>query len=132
MPLILVIEDDDAIQGLVEDALSEGGFAVAIAGTGEEAVTLLKGGLVTYRGLVTDIQLLGRFNGWEVARAAREVDPDFPVIYMSGIASDQWPIQGVPNSMMLQKPFAPAQLVTALSQLLNEHYPDVSDMNKNG
>ena len=132
MPLILVIEDDDAIQGLVEDALSEGGFAVAIASTGEEAVTLLKGGLVTYRGLVTDIQLLGRFNGWEVARAAREVDPDFPVIYMSGIAGDQWPIQGVPNSMMLQKPFAPAQLVTALSQLLNEHYPDVSDMNKNG
>ncbi|WP_247808609.1 MULTISPECIES: response regulator [unclassified Bradyrhizobium] len=90
MPSILVIEDDDAIQSLVEDALNEGGFETAVASTGEEAVTLLKGGLVTYRALVTDITLLGRFNGWEVARAAREVDPSFPVVYMSGVAADEW------------------------------------------
>jgi DNA-binding response OmpR family regulator len=106
IPTILVVEDDDAIQELVEDALSEGSFAVAIASTGEEAVTLLKGRLVTYHAFVIDIRLLGRFNGWEVARAAREVNPDFPVIYMSGTASDQWPIQGVPKSIMLNKPFA--------------------------
>ena len=127
IPTILVVEDDDAIQELVEDALSEGSFAVAIASTGEEAVTLLKGRLVTYHAFVIDIRLLGRFNGWEVARAAREVNPDFPVIYMSGTASDQWPIQGVPKSIMLNKPFAPVQLVTALSQLLNENYSGVSD-----
>lgn len=119
MPSILVVEDDDAIQSLVEDALNEGGFEAAVASTGEEAVTLLKGGLVTYRGLVTDISLLGRFNGWEVARAAREVDSNFPVVYMSGVAADEWLVQGVPNSIMLQKPFAPAQLVTAVSQLVN-------------
>jgi DNA-binding response OmpR family regulator len=63
--------------------------------------------------------LLGRSDGWEVGRAARRIDPDFPVIYMSGVAADQWTIQGVPDSIMLQKPFAPAQLVTALSNLLN-------------
>ena len=107
--------------------MSEGGFAVAIVRTGEEAVTLLKGRVAAYRALVIDIRLLGRFDGWEVARAAREVDPDFPVIYMSGTASDQWPIQGVPKSIMLNKPFAPVQLVTALSQLLNENYSGVSD-----
>ena len=128
IPTILVVEDDDAIQALVEDALSEGGFAVAIARTGEEAVTLLKGRVATYHALVIDIRLLGRFNGWEVARAAREVDPVFPVIYMSGTASDQWPIQGVPKSIMLNKPFAPVQLVTALSPLLNEHYSGASDV----
>ena len=119
LPTILVIEDDEAIQGIVEDALSEGGFETALAATGEEAVMLLKGRNVTYRALVTDINLLGRFNGWEVARAACEVDPAFPVIYMSGAAVEQWPIQGVPHSIMLQKPFAPAQLVTAVSNLTN-------------
>ena len=126
IPTILVVEDDDAIQELVEDALSEGSFAVAIASTGEVAVTLLKGRLVTYHAFVIDIRLLGRFNGWEVARAAREVNPDFPVIYMSGTASDQWPIQGVPKSIMLNKPFAPVHLVTALSQLLNSGASDVT------
>ncbi len=90
-------------------------------------MTLLKGRLVTYHAFVIDIRLLGRFNRWEVARAVREVNPDFPVIYMSGTASDQWPIQGVPKSIMLTKPFAPVQLVTALSQLLNENYSGVSD-----
>ncbi|GLR90556.1 response regulator [Bradyrhizobium iriomotense] len=121
MPLtVLVIEDDEAIQGVVEDALSEGGFEAAMARTGEEAVTLLKGRLLRYRALVTDIKLLGKFNGWEVARAARDVDPNFPVVYMSGVAAREWATQGVPNSIMLQKPFATAQLTTALSQLLNE------------
>jgi DNA-binding response OmpR family regulator len=116
-PIVLVIEDDDAIQGIVEDALREGGFEAAIAKTGEEAVTLLKGRLIAYRALVTDINLLGRFNGWEVARAARDVDP--PVVYMSGVAAHEWPAQGVYNSIMLHKPFAPAQLTTAVSHLLN-------------
>lgn len=33
---------------------------------------------------------------------------------------------GVPNSIPLQKPFAPAQLVTAVSQLLNAGGPAVT------
>lgn len=121
MPTILVVEDDDALQGIVEDALREGGFETATAKSGEDALTLLKGRLVAYRALVTDINLLGRFSGWEVARAGRDVDPNLPVVYMSGAAADEWPVQGVPNSIMLQKPFAPAQLVAAVSNLMNRH-----------
>jgi CheY-like chemotaxis protein len=117
---ILVIEDDQAIQGIVEDALTDGGFDVAIAASGEEAVTLLKGSdQGTYRALVTDIGLRGRIDGWEVAKQAREIDPAFPIIYMTGAAADQWPSHGVPNSILLTKPFAPAQLIAAVAQLLN-------------
>src|ERR1700716_2391538 len=43
LPVILVIEDDPPIQVVVEDALTDGGFEPAIAPSGEEAVTLLKG-----------------------------------------------------------------------------------------
>jgi DNA-binding response OmpR family regulator len=122
-PVILVIEDDQAIQGVVEDALAEAGFEPAIAASGEEAVTLLKGGQTQYRALVTDIKLLGRIDGWEVARQAREIDPDFPIVYITAAHADQWASQGVPNSVLLTKPFAPAQLVTAVSQLLNTGPP---------
>jgi DNA-binding response OmpR family regulator len=115
----MVVEDDQLVQGLVEDTLTEGGFEAAIAGSGEEAATLLNGKKTEYRALVTDINLRGRLDGWDVARHAREIDPNFPVIYMTGASADQWPINGVPNSILLTKPFAPAQLVTALSQLLN-------------
>src|SRR5260370_25454063 len=81
--VILVIEDDHAIQTIVDEALTEGGFEPAIAASGEEAVTLLKGGLTKYRALVTDIGLRGRMDGWEVAQQPIKVDPSFPILYMS-------------------------------------------------
>jgi DNA-binding response OmpR family regulator len=117
--LVLVIEDDPAVQVILDEALCEGGYEPALAASGEEAVTLLKGRKLPYRVLVTDINLLGRVDGWAVAKQARELDPNFPVVYMTGAAADQWPIHGVPNSVLLTKPFAPAQLVTAISNLLN-------------
>jgi DNA-binding response OmpR family regulator len=117
-PVVLVVEDDQGIQSIVEDALVDGGFEPAIAPSGEEAVTLLRGNRNGYRALVADVKLRGRMDGWEVARHAREIDPEFPIVYMTGASADQWPSHGVPNSILLQKPFAPAQLVTAVSQLL--------------
>ena len=123
LPVILVVEDEEPIQSLVEDALSEGGFEPAVASSGEEAVTLLKGHKGKYRALVTDIGLRGRMDGWEVAQQAREIDPEFPIVYMSGASAADWTSRGVPNSIMLAKPFAPAQLVTAVSQLLNSGTP---------
>jgi hypothetical protein len=42
---------------------------------------------------------------------------------MTGAAAEEWTSQGVPHSILLQKPFAPAQLVTAVSQLLNSVTP---------
>src|SRR6266481_7714374 len=119
VPVILVVEDDQLVQTMVEVALADGGFEPAIAASGEEAVNLLKGGLTKYRALVTDINLSGTMSGWEVARRAREIDPEFPVIYMTGTSADDYGSHGVPNSILLNKPFAPAQLITAVSQLLN-------------
>jgi DNA-binding response OmpR family regulator len=118
-PIILVIEDDQGIQGIIEDALTDGGFEAAIAASGEEAVTLLQGHHTRYRALVTDIKLLGQIDGWTIAQKAREIDGGFPVLYMSGADAENWASKGVPNSIMLTKPFAPAQLVTAVSHLIN-------------
>jgi DNA-binding response OmpR family regulator len=123
LPVILVVEDDQLLQAFVEQALTDGGFDAAVAASGEEAVTLLTGNKGKYRALVTDINLLGKMDGWEVAQRAREIDHAFPVIYMSGAHAEDWSVKGVPNSIMLAKPFAPAQLVTALAQLLNAAPP---------
>jgi CheY-like chemotaxis protein len=118
--LILVVEDDRAIQSIVEEALEDGGFEPAVASSGEEAVTLLEGNEGKYRALVTDVNLgRGKLDGWKIAERAREIDPEFPIVYMTGDSADEWASKGVPNSILLTKPFAPAQLVTAVSQLLN-------------
>ena len=118
--VVLVVEDDQLVQSVVEDCLSDGGFEAVIASSGDNAVELLDAAQGKYRALVTDINLSpSKFDGWDVARHAREIDPNFPVVYMSGKDADDWAAKGVPNSIMLAKPFAPAQLVTAVSQLLN-------------
>jgi DNA-binding response OmpR family regulator len=128
LPVILVIEDEYVLQGVVEDALTEGGFETDILSSGEEALTLFKGRIKNYRALVTDVNLKGHLSGWDVARQIREHDPTFPIIYMTGAAAGQWASHGVPNSILLEKPFAPAQLVTAVSNLLNAGSPPIAPM----
>ena len=123
LPIILVIEDEYPVQGLVEEWLADGGFVAEILSSGEEALTLFKSGLKNYNALVTDVNLKGRLSGWDVARQIREINPVFPVVYVTGAAADEWASQGVPNSILLAKPFAPAQLVTAVAQLLNAAQP---------
>jgi CheY-like chemotaxis protein len=91
LPTILVVEDDHLIQSVVEETLTEGGFEIEIASSAAQAVELLDKADGKYRGLVTDINL-GRdqMDGWEIARHAREIDPEFPVVYMSGDSAEAW------------------------------------------
>ena len=122
--VILVVEDDQAVQSVIEEALSDGGFEITIASSGEQAIELLNAATPQFRALVTDINLgRNRMDGWTVARHARESKPDMPVVYMTGDSADDWASKGVPNSILLTKPFAPAQLVTAVAQLLNSGTP---------
>jgi DNA-binding response OmpR family regulator len=124
LPVVLVVEDDQSIVSIVEAALTDGGFEPVIVSSGEQAATLLKGSTSKCRALVTDIDLgRGKMDGWEVARHAREIDPAFPIIYMTAASADNWAADGVPDSILLTKPFAPAQLVTAVSNLLNTATP---------
>ncbi len=123
LPVVLVVEDDLLLQTLIEEALGDGGFEPAITASGEEAITLLQGHKGKYRALVTDINLQGKMDGWQVAQRAREIDPEFPVVYTTGTVAADWASKGVPNSIMLSKPFAPAQLLTAVSNLLNSGTP---------
>jgi DNA-binding response OmpR family regulator len=84
--VILIVEDDQLVQGFVEEALSEAGFEPAVATSGEEALTLLKGHNGKYRALVTDINLRSRIDGREIAQQAREMDPARNVVHRPALA----------------------------------------------
>jgi DNA-binding response OmpR family regulator len=118
MPLILVVEDELLISEMVVDALEQAGFSTLVAPNVEGAIVLLEQNGDAIRGLVTDINLDDGVDGWELARRAREHASDLPVVYVSGASGHEWASRGVPNSLMITKPFAPAQVVVALSSLL--------------
>jgi CheY-like chemotaxis protein len=115
---ILIVEDDALIQMELEAALQDGGYSTVAETSGEKAIEKLEAG-ASIRALVTDINLAGDTSGWEVARRARELLPDLPVIYVTSAGAEEWTSQGVPMSVLISKPFAPAQIITAISQLLN-------------
>jgi len=121
---IFVVEDEPIIQELLRVTLEDGGFGVDTASDGNQAIDLLEVGDPPCRALITDIRLApSALTGWDVARRARELHPDLPVVYITGDSGHHWSSQGVPNSVLVMKPFAVAQVVTAVSQLLNAARP---------
>jgi len=117
--LVLIVEDEESIQQLLESTFEDGGFAVAVVGNGEQAMAALDSQARAVHALVTDINLGSTMTGWDVARHARQSTPNLPVVYVTGGEGHDWSSLGVPNSVLITKPFAPAQVLTAVSQLLN-------------
>ena len=57
-------------------------------------------------------------DGWEVAHRAREKFPSLAVVYVTGDSAAGWSAHGMPMSIVSEKPFADAELVTAFA---NQH-----------
>jgi CheY-like chemotaxis protein len=122
IPPILVVEDESLVRLLMTEALIEGGYTVLEAESGSAALQLIDGA-EQLRGLVTDIRMWPGPNGWEVAHHARQKFAGLAVVYVTGDSMAQWTANGVPQSAALQKPFASAELVTALANLLVAQQP---------
>ena len=117
-PIILLVEDEPLVLLVAQDALEAGGFTVIPVQIASEALSVLDSKSAELSGLVTDIRLPGGPDGWEIARHARELRADLPVVYTTADSAVEWPVQGVPNSVVVQKPYAGAQLITAISTLM--------------
>jgi CheY-like chemotaxis protein len=115
-PTVLLVEDEALISQLVADWLSERGFAVREAASGDEALDYLGGGGEADV-LFTDVNLPGEINGAELAKRARELRPDLPIVYASGRYryGDLAPM--VSRSVFVAKPYNPADVCTLLKRL---------------
>lgn len=118
--LVLYVEDETLIQELIQGALEDAGFEVILAGDGRQAIEVLDDRGASVSALVTDVNLPPGADGWAVARRAREVVPNIPVVYVTGDSAHEWTVHGVPGSVILTKPFAPAQVVVAVATLINQ------------
>jgi DNA-binding response OmpR family regulator len=117
-PLILLIEDEVLIHELLATEFVEAGFEIVAAHDGDRAIAELEIDANRFRAVITDIKLGSGPNGWDVARRARELLPDMPVIYITGDSTHEWSSKGVPNSVVIAKPFTPTQVTTAVSTLI--------------
>lgn len=107
---ILVVDDETSILDTVKILLRGEGFDVELAHSGREALDRL--GELAPDIVLTDVRMPG-VSGVDVLMAAREQDPETPVILMTAQASLQTAVQAVNQGAFyyLQKPFSNADLV---------------------
>jgi CheY-like chemotaxis protein len=108
---ILLVEDDDLVRDCLEVALVEAGLLTTGRGSAEAALDLLSAhappGVV-----VTDINLGAGMDGLAFVRAAREVCPGVPAVFISGRYGE---LRGMtPRDRFLPKPFSTPALLRAI------------------
>lgn len=116
---ILLVEDEWLIRTMVAEELIEGGFAVQETEDSDQASVLIAQHPAAYTLLVTDIHMPGRLDGIGIARLARTLRPDLPVIYTTGRPDVLNHLQPLgPREVLLRKPFALSDLLATARRLL--------------
>ena len=83
MSRVLLVEDELLVREVAAEDLAEIGFDVTAATDSDEAIGLLRDG-EAFDLLFTDIRMPGQYDGFELAREAKQIIPGLKVIYATG------------------------------------------------
>jgi PAS domain S-box-containing protein len=119
--LVLLVEDNSVVRGLVRKALSRHGYRVVEAASGEQALTLAE----TVPGhidlILSDVVMPG-MQGPELVAQLKVTRPQSKVLFMSGYPADAFTKgqEGAgPAAEWLQKPFTTGRLLQRVRELLD-------------
>jgi CheY-like chemotaxis protein len=109
----LLVDDEELVRATTADMLTDLGYEVIEAASGEEALKAVRGGLRLDL-LVTD-HLMPGMTGVDLARAVREQRPGTPVLIVSGYAEAEAIAPDLPR---LTKPFRQADMAAILGEVM--------------
>jgi two-component system cell cycle sensor histidine kinase/response regulator CckA len=115
---ILVVEDEPELRELVEFVLSEAGYQVLAAASGEKALEVVDGQDIDL--LLTDVRMRG-MGGFALAKKLRDQRPTVKVLYVTGYPDDMEKL-GSPGlfGKLLWKPLLPSQIIAEVREALGE------------
>jgi CheY-like chemotaxis protein len=119
-PVVLVVEDEFFVRLDVSTCLREAGYVVMESASGEEAIAICRRSAAMIDIVITDINLGGPANGWDVAECFREEQPDMPLLYVSADKVD--PERCAPDSVFLAKPFQRREILNVCQRLRNNDF----------
>jgi two-component system, NtrC family, response regulator AtoC len=119
---ILVGEDELEVRGYFQMALKCLGYSVEVAQDGEEVLSYLRACPGEVRAVLLDI-MMPNCDGIETLREIRELDPDLPVIMVSGAPNTVNIVSAMKGgaSDFLCKPVAHDDLRKAVARALERH-----------
>jgi len=120
-PRILLVDDDEALTGILADYLREEGFAADCAADAENAVR--RSAETTYDALVLDVMMPGR-SGLELLKDIRR-EADTPVLMLTARAEELDRVLGLELGAddYLAKPFSPREVAARLRAILRRREP---------
>jgi PAS domain S-box-containing protein len=121
---VLVIDDEPTVRMLIVDVLEEAGYTALEAEDGPAGIKLLQAG-ARIALLITDVGLPGGMNGRQVADAARELQPDLKVLFVTGYAENAAISNGhlAPGMAVITKPFVMAELARKITEMIELRAP---------
>ena len=124
MKKVLILEDEVSIRSFVVINLKRAGYDVVEAGTGEEALELLKSN-PDVGVAILDIMLPG-IDGFEVCRSIRATDKKIGIIMLTARSQEMDKITGLMNGAddYMTKPFSPAELTARIDALYRRVGPE--------
>ena len=116
---ILLVEDEVPVRMFSAHALSNKGYKVIEAGSGEEALAIINEHGKEISLVVTDVIMPG-MNGPLFVAELRKIYPDIKVIFMSGYAEEAFAdtYATVEEFYFLSKPFTLEQLAVKVKEIL--------------
>jgi PAS domain S-box-containing protein len=116
---VLVVDDEELIRMLVTEVLEDQGHIAIEAGDATTGLGLLRRNRRIDL-LITDVGLPGGMNGRQLATAARELQPDLKVLFISGYAENAVLGHGAldPGMHVMPKPFAIEALALRINELI--------------
>jgi CheY-like chemotaxis protein len=120
---LLVVDDEEMVRRLAARMLVTLGYRVLEAGSGQEAVRLLRRGAHRIDAVVTDVAMPG-IGGRELGETIARCWSQIRVLYMSGFAETRMLKEGAldPSVPFIQKPFNSEQLGRKVRELLAPKY----------
>jgi two-component system, cell cycle sensor histidine kinase and response regulator CckA len=118
---ILVVDDNDGVLGLVRELLEYDGFSVRAARGGDEAIEIFTRHPGSIDLVITDMMMPG-MSGVDLARRLREIEPEIPLIFMSGYSGrvpDNVESFAPETTTFIQKPLNPTALNLKVRELLD-------------
>jgi PAS domain S-box-containing protein len=117
---ILVVEDEDVVRALACRGLREQGYTVLEARHGREALDRVEEGRHVIDLVISDV-VMPELNGRELGSRLTALQPELPVLYMSGYTGDDVIQRGLlePGVPFQQKPFTPQGLARKVREMLD-------------
>ncbi len=119
MRTILVVDDEPMALKLVQSVLERRGFEVVCSTSPEQALEIFQQRREQIDLLISDI-VMPEMDGTKLAGRMVEINPDLPVLFMSGFVTEHEVEQAgdIRDFAFIRKPFRPATLVQAVQKML--------------